>query len=177
MRIRADGEINDLRAALCKAYLARARRKDIEQNDPKPEEDVPVALDRSEENPGYRLGRLFAILERAQYAALGDVNANIRDKYFSSASANPARIFPLLLRGVQAHLGKVRSKGGGGLAYWFDEQIAEVVSGLPSSQSFPRTLRLEDQGRFAVGYYHQRNAAKAERLDAEALAAQEPEEA
>jgi CRISPR-associated protein Csd1 len=105
------------------------------------------------------------------------VNANIRDKYFSSASANPARIFPLLLRGVQAHLGKVRSKGGGGLAYWFDEQIAEVVSGLPSSQSFPRTLRLEDQGRFAVGYYHQRNAAKAERLDAEALAAQEPEEA
>jgi CRISPR-associated protein Csd1 len=177
MRIRADGEINDLRAALCKAYLARARRKDIEQNDPKPEEDVPVALDRSEENPGYRLGRLFAILERAQYAALGDVNANIRDKFFSSASANPARIFPLLLRGVQAHLGKVRSKGGGGLAYWFDEQIAEVVSGLPSSQSFPRTLRLEDQGRFAVGYYHQRNAAKAERLDAEALAAQEPEEA
>jgi CRISPR-associated protein Csd1 len=176
MRIRADGDINDLRAALCKAYLARARRKDLEQNSPDPEEDVPLALDRDERNSGYRLGRLFAILERAQYAALGDVNANIRDKYFSSASANPARVFPLLLRGVQDHLGKVRSKGGGGLAYWFDEQIAEVMSGLPSSEPFPSTLRLEDQGRFAVGYYHQRNAAK-ERRDAEELAAKETEEA
>lgn len=175
MRIRADGEINELRAAICKAYLARARRKDVEQNSPDPEEEVPVALDRNETNPGYRLGRLFAILERAQYAAVGDVNANIRDKYFSSASANPARVFPLLLRGAQDHLGKVRSKGGGGLAYWFDEQIAEIMSGLPSSEPFPNTLRLEDQGRFVVGYYHQRNAAK-ERRDADDIAARETEE-
>jgi CRISPR-associated protein Csd1 len=175
MRIRADGEINDLRAAICKAYLARAHRKDVEQSGADPEEDVPVALDRNETNPGYRLGRLFAILERAQYAALGPVNANIRDKYFSSASANPARVFPLLLRGVQDHLGKVRSKGGGGLAFWFDDQIAEVMSGLRSSEPFPTTLRLEDQGRFAVGYYHQRSAAT-ERKDADELAEREMEE-
>jgi CRISPR-associated protein Csd1 len=122
------------------------------------------------------LGRLFAVLERAQYEALKAVNANIRDKYFSSASANPARVFPLLLRGVQDHLGKIRSSGKGGLAYWFDEQIAEVMSGLPSSEPFPSTLRLEDQGRFAVGYYHQRNTGK-ERKDADDTAAQETEDA
>jgi CRISPR-associated protein Csd1 len=115
-------------------------------------------------------------LERAQFAALGDVNANIRDKYFSSASANPARVFPLLLRGVQDHLGKVRTKGRGGLAYWFDQQIAEVMNGLSSSEPFPNTLRLEDQGRFTVGYYHQRTAAK-EGRDDDNLGATELEEA
>ena len=163
LRIRADGVVNDLRAAICKACIVRDSRKSFE------EEDVPVALDSNEPNPGYRLGRLFAILERAQYAALGDVNANIRDKYFGSASANPARVFPLLLRGTQDHLGKVRSKGGGGLAHWFDQQIAEVMSGLASSQPFPSTLRLEDQGRFAVGYYHQLKAGKTERQDIDEL--------
>jgi len=124
------------------------------------EEDVSVSLDAHEPNAGYRLGRLFAVLESAQYAAVGTVNANIRDKFFSSASANPARVFPLLLRGVQDHLGSLRSKGKGGLAHWFDAQIAEIMSGLPSSQPFPSTLRLDDQGRFAVGYYHQRNTRK-----------------
>lgn len=164
MRICADGEINDLRAAILKACLARDYRKGFEQ------EDVPVAHDSEAENPGYRLGRLFAILERAQGAALGDVNANIRDKYFSSASANPARVFPLLLRGVQDHLGKLRSKGSRGLAHWFDEAIAGVISDLRADQPFPRTLRLEDQGRFVVGYYHQRNMAKSR-------TAEEPSEA
>jgi CRISPR-associated protein Csd1 len=105
MRIRADGEVNDLRAGICKACVARDYRQGFQK------EGVPVSLDRSESNPSYRLGRLFAILERAQYAALGHVNANIRDKYFSSASANPARVFPLLLRGVQDHLGKSKSEG------------------------------------------------------------------
>jgi CRISPR-associated protein Csd1 len=176
MRIRADGEVNDLRAAICKAYLAREHRKDLEQNSPDLEEDVPVGLDRNEVNAGYRLGRLFAVLERAQYEALKTVNANIRDKYFSSASANPARVFPLLLRGVQDHLGKIRSSGKGGLAYWFDEQIAEVMNGLPSSDPFPSTLRLEDQGRFALGYYHQRNTGK-ERKDPDEHTATETEDA
>jgi CRISPR-associated protein Csd1 len=170
MRIRADAEINDLRAAICKACIVRDKRKGCE------EEDVPVTLDRNELNAGYRLGRLFAVLESAQYAALGRVNANIRDKYFSSASANPARVFPLLLRGAQDHLGKVRSKGSGGLAHWFDDQIADVMSGLPSARPFPNTLRLEDQGRFAVGYYHQRNVGKTERGDIEELAETESEE-
>src|SRR5262249_29622073 len=155
MRIRADGVINDIRAAICKACIVRDQRMNQRK------ENVPVSLDVNEANPGYRLGRLFAILERAQYEAIGkEINATIRDKYFSSASANPARVFPLLLRGVQDHLGKIRSKGSGGLAFWFDGQITEIMGGLPSSQPFPNILRLEDQGRFAVGYYHQRNTRK-----------------
>ncbi len=154
MRIRADSVVNDIRVALCKACIVRDRRMNQD------EEDVSVSLDAHEPNAGYRLGRLFAVLESAQYAAVGTVNANIRDKFFSSASANPARVFPLLLRGVQDHLGSLRSKGKGGLAHWFDAQIAEIMSGLPSSQPFPSTLRLDDQGRFAVGYYHQRNTRK-----------------
>lgn len=169
MRIRADGAVNDLRAAICKACVARDHRLGFEQ------ENIPVALDPDEANPGYRLGRLFAILERAQYAALGEVNATIRDKYFSSASAAPARVFPLLLRGAQDHLGKVRSKGSGGLANWFDNAIAEVMSGLPADEPFPKTLRLEDQGRFAVGYYHQRHAKPAGR-DGAALPEDENED-
>lgn len=154
MRIRADGEVNYLRAAMIKACLVRDHRQGFEP------EGVPVALDPHERNVGYRLGRLFAILENVQRTALRDVNAGIRDKYFSAASANPARVFPLLLRGAQDHLGKVRTKGSGGLAHWFDQQIADVMSGLPAEAPFPKTLRLEDQGRFAVGYYHQRHVGR-----------------
>lgn len=155
IRIRADGEINDVRAAIVRACLARDYRQGFEQ------EDVPVSLDPGETNPGYRLGRLFAILEKAQRAALGDVNAGIRDKYFSSASANPARVFPLLLRGAQDHLGKIRSSGKGGLAHWFDQAIGEAMAGLPAGKPFPATLSMADQGRFVVGYYHQRSARTA----------------
>jgi CRISPR-associated protein Csd1 len=166
MRLRADGEeMSDIRAAICKACIIRDHRKGFER------EGVPVALDRNETNIGYRLGRLFALLERAQRTALGKVNATVRDKYFGSASMSPARVFPLLLRGVQDHIGKLRSGGKGGLAYWYDQQISEVMSGLPSHQPFPSILRLEDQGRFAVGYYHQMSA----RGDAN-LAAEEDEE-
>jgi CRISPR-associated protein Csd1 len=154
MRVRADGEINGLRAAIVRACITRDARLGFET------EDVPVALDPSETNPGYRLGRLFAILERAQRMALGDVNANIRHKFFSSASAAPARIFPVLLRGAQDHLGKVRAKGSGGLARWFDDAIADVIAGLPAASPFPKTLLLEDRGRFVVGYYHQRSFRK-----------------
>jgi CRISPR-associated protein Csd1 len=174
--VRADGEISGLRVAIIKACLARAHRKDIEQYSPDPEEDVPMSLDRNETNPGYRLGRLFYVLENAQRMGIGRVNATIRDKFYSSASANPARVFPLLLRGAQDHIGAVRKKSGGGLAYWLDEQIAEIVGGLSASVPFPSTLRLEDQGRFVVGYYHQRYAAKSEGKDAEDLPETDEEE-
>ena len=176
MRVRADGEINGLRAAIAKACIARSHRKDIEQNSPDPEEDVPVALDRNETNPGYRLGRLFYVLENAQRLGIGRVNATIRDQFYGSASANPARVFPLLLRGAQDHIGAVRRKSGGGLAFWLDEQIAEIVGGLSASAPFPSTLRLEDQGQFLVGYYHQRNAAKTEGKHAEDLSETNDEE-
>jgi CRISPR-associated protein Csd1 len=112
-----------------------------------------VSLDRDNPNEAYQLGRLFAILETTQRMALGKkVNATIRDRYFGAASATPASVFPLLLRGVQNHLGKLRKEGKGG---WIEAEIEEITSHLPPQ--LQRALRLEAQGRFAIGYYHQRS--------------------
>ena len=117
---------------------------------------APVSLDKQETNAAYRLGRMFAVLEEAQERALGrGVNATIRDRYFGAASATPARVFPLLLRGVQNHLGKLR-KEEPRAATVIEIKLGEVMEGLASE--LPRSLRLEDQGRFAIGYYHQRSA-------------------
>ncbi len=117
-----------------------------------------MALDKDNTNPAYRLGRLFATLEAAQYRALGQVNATIRDRYFGAASATPASVFPILLRGSQNHLANLRKEGKD---RGIERDIEEIVGGLPPD--LPRSLRLEDQGRFAVGYYHQRAARFAKR--------------
>ncbi|MDA8522360.1 type I-C CRISPR-associated protein Cas8c/Csd1 [Acidovorax sp. NCPPB 4044] len=151
MRIRSDGNLSGLRAAICKGILARERRLGI--NIPIHKEEVPVSLDKQSNNPGYRLGRLFAVLEAVQRSALsGQVNATIRDRYYGAASATPASVFPVLLRNTQNHLGKLR-KDKPGLAVNLEKDIREIVDGLP--EQFPRSLRIEDQGRFAIGYYHQ----------------------
>ncbi|CAN7400941.1 type I-C CRISPR-associated protein Cas8c/Csd1 [Acidovorax sp. LjRoot66] len=150
MRIRTDGNLSGLRAALCKGILAREQRLGIHkiQN-----EEVPVSLDKQSTSPGYRLGRLFAVLEAAQRSALGgQVNATIRDRYYGAASATPASVFPVLLRNTQNHLGKLRREKPG-IAVNLEKDIREIVDGL--SDQFPRSLRIEDQGRFAIGYYHQ----------------------
>jgi CRISPR-associated protein Csd1 len=128
-----------------------------------------VSLDKQSTQPGYLLGRLFAVLEYVQRAALGSqVNATIRDRYYGAASATPASIFPMLLRNTQNHLGKLR-KERMGQAINLEKDIREIVGGLP--EQFPRSLKIEDQGRFAIGYYHQsqsyftrRNAPGAEAL-------------
>lgn len=149
MRFRADGDISGLRVALCKGVLARERRRDIRTS----EEEIPVSLDKQSTQPGYLLGRLFAVLEHVQRAALGSqVNATIRDRYYGAASATPASIFPVLLRNTQNHLGKLR-KERKGQAVNLEKDISEIVGGLPDQ--FPRSLKIEDQGRFAIGYYHQ----------------------
>lgn len=149
MRMRADGDISGVRVALCKAVLARESRLGGKTN----HEELPMSLDKEAGNPGYRLGRLFAVLESAQRLALGDkVNTTIRDRYYGAASATPAMVFPMLLRNTQNHLSKVR-KNKPGLAVNLERDIAEIIDGLQSQ--FPRSLRLEDQGRFAIGYYHQ----------------------
>jgi len=173
MRFRADGDISGLRVALCKGVLARERRRDIRTS----EEEIPVSLDKQSTQPGYLLGRLFAVLENVQRAALGgQVNATIRDRFYGAASATPASIFPVLLRNTQNHLGKLR-KERMGQAVNLEKDIREIVGGLPDQ--FPRSLKIEDQGRFAIGYYHQsqsyftrRDAAGAE--DAPAAESAEP---
>ena len=149
MRFRADGDISGLRVALCKGVLARERRRGIRTS----KEDIPVSLDTHSTQPAYLLGRLFAALEHVQRAALGgQINATIRDRYYGAASATPASIFPVLLRNTQNHLGKLR-KERKGQAVNLEKDISGIIGGLP--EQFPRSLKIEDQGRFAIGYYHQ----------------------
>lgn len=118
-----------------------------------------MSLDRDHRNIGYQLGRLFAIYELAQRAALGRVSSTIRDKYFGSASSMPASVFPLIIANGQNHLSGARKKTPG-LAVLIERELEEVMGRITPALPFslPRTLRLEDQGEFAIGYYHQRKA-------------------
>jgi CRISPR-associated protein Csd1 len=153
IRMRADGAINGMRAAICKASLNRDARLSGRK------EDIPVSLDKANANPGYRLGRLFAVLETIQTRALGsEINATIRDRYYGAASATPAAVLPLLLRNANHHLARLRKDGRGGLAFTFEREIGEILD--PFSDQLPRNLRIEEQGRFAIGYYHQRFAKR-----------------
>lgn len=146
MRLRAgDDPLTGWHAAVIRAVLARDHRKGFQK------EGVPMSLAPDEPNRAYQLGRLFAVLETAQRMALGNVNATIRDRYFGAASATPARIFPLLLRGAQNHLGKLRKEKKG---YWLEREIENILSRL--TLDLPQALPLTEQGRFAIGYYHQR---------------------
>jgi CRISPR-associated protein Csd1 len=161
MRMRSDHAVNGLRAAICKACLNR----DVRLSGRK--EDIPVSLDRANANPGYRLGRLFAVLETIQTRALGgNINATIRDRYYGAASATPAAVLPLLLRNANHHLARLRKDGKGGLAFTLEREIAEILD--PFSDQLPRNLRIEEQGRFAVGYYHQRFAKRDRKIDDDA---------
>jgi len=141
-RIRADRTISYLRAAILKAWLIRK---------PNHQGEICVSLDPSNPDPAYRLGRLFAVLESAQYAALGDVGANIRDRFYNAASATPAIVFPRLLRTYQHHLGKLDR----GPKIAFEKRAQEIIDRI---DTMPTHLNLEAQARFAIGYYHQRKA-------------------
>jgi CRISPR-associated protein Csd1 len=164
IRLRAgDDPLCGWHAAVIRAVLTRDHRFGFQK------EDVPMSLAPDEPNKAYQLGRLFAVLETAQRMALGRINATIRDRYFGAASATPASVFPLLLRGAQNHLGKLRKDGKGG---WIEREIEDILDKL--SLDLPRSLPLAEQGRFAVGYYHQRKEQFKGRPDA--LADLEPAE-
>ena len=128
----------------------------------------PVSLDPDNPSQAYQLGRLFAVLEAAQYAALGRVNASIADRYYGSASATPARVFGALLRGARTHISDARKRGQG---LWIEPRLGAIMSRL--GPELPTTLRLEDQGRFAIGYYHER-AHRPTKADADAAEPSEP---
>lgn len=142
-RFRADGEVTYLRAALVKAHFSRRARLG------KPSKEVSVSLDPSNTNVGYRLGRLFAVLEKAQQDALPGINATIKDRFYGAASATPASVFPRLIRMAQHHIGKADF---GTLS---DRRMGEILETVPE---FPRHMDLDGQAMFALGYYHQRNA-------------------
>ncbi len=136
-----------LRVALIKAYLLRHRSSGTTPL------EVSVSLDKNNAAQPYVLGRLFAVLERLQGVALGDINATIRDRYFGAASRNPATVFPRLLTLSVHHASKAAESGR-----WLERAKGEVMDLLPPQLPFPPVLKLEDQGLFAVGYYHQREA-------------------
>jgi CRISPR-associated protein Csd1 len=144
-RIRAEHEITYPRASLIKAVLARANRF-YNKN----EKEVGMSLDSNNVNPGYLLGRLFAVLERAQELASPGINATIRDRFYGAASSTPVAVFPHLLKLKNHHISKLESRGA---AVNLEKQIGEIMSGM---SDFPTHLSLPDQGRFAIGYYHQR---------------------
>jgi CRISPR-associated protein Csd1 len=151
-RLRAgDDPSRGWHAAVAKAVVNRTEK-----------EHLPVSLDPDHPSPAYQLGRLFRVLEDAQYAALGAVNATIGDRYYAAASSTPARVFGPLLRGLRTHVADARKRGKG---LWIEPRIAEIMARLPAE--LPKTLRLEDQARFAVGYYHERAARFEKHNDAE----------
>ena len=108
-----------------------------------------MSLDPERGDPAYRLGRLFATLEKTQRDALGEnLNKTVRDSFYSGASSTPGVIFPRLLRTYQHHLGKLE----GGHRVNREKLIQEILAPLGA---FPAHLSLPDQGLFAIGYYHQ----------------------
>lgn len=149
-RVRAEqGDVNRARASILKACLNRRLRL----ANPNNEKEITVALDPDNVNPGYRLGRLFAVLEKIQEDANPGLNATIRDRYYGAASSTPVSVFPQLLKLKNHHLSKLENAG---FRVAYEKKLAEIIGGL--GDSMPAHLSMDDQARFALGYYHQRQA-------------------
>ncbi|MGH9719673.1 MAG: type I-C CRISPR-associated protein Cas8c/Csd1 [Bryobacteraceae bacterium] len=136
------------RAALIKAYInreTRSRHSDLKEN-------LKVSLDPNNPDLGYRLGRLFAALERIQEDANPGINATIRDRFYGAASSAPVTVFPNLMRLKNHHLAKIENRGR---VVNFEKLLGEIMSEI---DDFPAILPLADQGRFTIGYYHQQQA-------------------
>ncbi len=140
------------RAALIKAYINRQIRHSNSN-----EKEISVSLDKSNTNVGYRLGRLFAALEHIQEdASGGKLNSTIRDRFYGAASSTPGTVFVTLLRLNKHHMTSLR-KEKPGLFVERDKLVGEIINeGMDGTLGFPSLLDLQDQGRFAIGYYHQR---------------------
>ncbi len=153
-RNRAEQSVTRQRAALIKLVLRS--QQDAET------EDRMIQLDRENPSPAYRCGRLFAVLEEAQRLAVPGIKATIGDRFYGTASSAPTSVFARLLGGAKAHLGKLeRDRPGAYRA--LQARMEEIMGGL---SGFPRTLSLEDQAVFALGYYHQRAFDRAQAREA-----------
>ena len=151
LRIRADQDdadkhaykINRPRAAIIKACLLRNYNL---------EEVITVSLNEQSSNTAYVLGRLFAVLEAVQEAANPGINTTIKNRYFNSACATPSVVFPILLKLSNHHLRKVER----GLGVYYEKQIGELQNKIAMNEHpLPLHMRLEEQGIFILGYYHQ----------------------
>lgn len=143
LRIRADRKITRGRAAILKAYYLKNPHTEC------PKEVLTVSLNETSSIVPYNLGRLFSVLEAIQQAANPGINTTIKDKYFNSASANPATIFPILNNLAQKHLKKLDT----GLRIHYDRQLGQIKELL--GETLPGRLSLPEQASFDLGYYHQ----------------------
>ena len=143
LRIRAEREVSRGRAAVVKAYYLR------NSNNQSLKEVMTVQLNEHSSYLPYVLGRLFSVLEEVQQQANPSINTTIKDRYFNSASATPALVFPQLLNLAQKHLAKL----GAGKAIHYNKQITELTSLI--CETLPARLSLPEQGAFQIGYYHQ----------------------
>jgi len=146
LRIKAERDVSYPRAKLIKGCLNRKFRS----NSNNKERMLTMSLDRENADVGYRLGRLFAVLEKIQQEANPGINATIRDKYYASASSTPSTVFGNLMRLKNHHLSKLENPRR---KIWFEKLLGEVIAALPGH--FPAHLNLDAQGQFAIGYYHQ----------------------
>lgn len=135
------------RAAIIKGCLLRANGQHRSNH-----LEVHVSLDPTNKNVGYLLGRLFATLERAQDTANPGIQSGIRDRYYAAASAMPTAAFPTLMKLKNHHLAKIENRGA---VVNLERLLGTIMDGI---DDFPPVLPLLDQGRFALGYYHQRQA-------------------
>jgi len=145
-RVKVERSINRVRAGFIKAYLLRLARSGSTNIK---EDLITMKLNEDSSNVPYRLGRLFAVLEKVQSETNKSMGSTINSKYFSSASATPSVVFPVLLKLAQHHIAK--SDWG----FKTSQSMEEILSGV---DEFPKYLGLEEQGMFMLGYYHQRKA-------------------
>lgn len=143
LRIRAERDITWGKAAIIKAYYLKNPHEDC------PKEVLTVSLNEASTNPAYTLGRLFSVYEAVQQAANPGINATIKDKYFNSAAAMPASIFPVLNNLCQKHLRKLDARQ----RVYYDKQIMKLKGVL--NENYPARMTLAQQGSFDLGYYHQ----------------------
>ena len=148
--------VSYLRASILKAWLIRNHQIHITE-----------MLDETNTNPGYRLGRLFAVLEKTQQDAMPGINSTIRDRFYSSASATPRSVFGRLLRTYQHHLGKLDF----GAKISHEKRAQEILADVTD---FPAHLNLRDQAQFALGYYHQRKSLYSSKPKSEGNTADSP---
>jgi CRISPR-associated protein Csd1 len=151
-----DAPPSHARMGLIKAYHARKRSN---QGGELMSEDLQPHLNELHPHPAYHCGRLMAVLAALQRRALGDIGAGVVQRYYAAASSTPALVLGRLTRTSQFHLNKLEP----GLAYWYEDKISNIWGRI--KDTLPRTLDLEEQSLFALGYYQQLAALRAGRPD------------
>lgn len=139
-RIKTDKSENYVRVGILKACINRQNGKD----------DIKMALDKTNDNPAYLCGRLFALLEEIQRRSVypAKLNRTIKDAYYASACSNPSRVFSTIMKLSEHHISKIEN------SVWIEKIKGEILDKL--GQEFPGTLNLTEQGTFIIGYYQQK---------------------